>query len=184
MGDPQAALDAANKARAFVEEAARRAEPNEHDYVRSGWLLAAAHIAMAQQGTDLEQHLEKADRYLSDAMSRCRRNDLVGFEPDLLVTSARWSLLAGKPDVAAQFARDALAIADRCDYRLKKAEAHNFLARLAVESGDTQTAQASAEIAWNCADCDGDPYCYKPARDQADKILVELGVKPATAQAA
>ncbi len=180
MGDHQAALDAANKSRAFVEEAARRAEPNEHDYVRSGWLLGAAHVAMAQDATDHKQHhLDKAERYLSDAMSRCRRNDLVGFEPDLLVTLARWNRLAGKPELAAKSARDALAIADRCDYRLKKAEAHNFLARLAVESGDTQTAQASAEIAWNCADCDGEPYCYKPARDEADRMLVELGVKPA-----
>jgi len=185
MGDPQSALDAANKSRAFVEEAARRAEPNEHDYVRSGWLLGAAHVAMAQQAADQRQHhLDKAECYLSDAMSRCRRNDLVGFEPDLLVTWARWNRLAGKPEVAAKFARDALAIADRCDYRLKKAEAHNFLARLAFESGDTQTALASAQIAWNCADCDGDPYCYKPARDEADEMLVELGVKPATAQAA
>jgi len=41
-----------------------------------------------------------------------------------------------------------------------------------------QTALASAQIAWNCADCDGDPYCYKPARDEADLMLVELGVKP------
>ncbi len=182
MGDAQAALDAANKSRAFVEEAARRAEPNEHDYVRSGWLLGAAHVAMAQEATDRKQHhLDEAQRYLSDAMSRCRRNDLVGFEPDLLVTWARWNRLAGKPELAAKSARDALAIADRCDYRLKKAEAHNFLARLAVESGDTQTAQASAEIAWNCADCDGEPYCYKPARDEADEMLVELGVKPAPA---
>ena len=180
MADPQAALDAANKARAFVEEAGRRAEPNEHDYVRSGWLLGAAHVAMAQEATDLKQgHLDDAERYLSDALSRCRRNDLVGFAPDLLVTWARWNRLAGNPELAAKSARDALAIADRCDYRLKKAEAHNFLARLAVESGDTQTAQASAEIAWNCADCDGEPYCYKPARDEADQMLVELGVKPA-----
>ena len=182
MGDSHAALDAAKKSRAFVEEAARRAEPNEHDYVRSGWLLGAAHVAMAQEcADDKQRHLDDAERYLSDALSRCRRNDLVGFGPDLLVTWARWNRLAGKPDLAAKSARDALAIADRCDYRLKKAEAHNFLARLAVESGDKQTAQASAEISWNCADCDGEPYCYKPARDEADKILVELGVKPAPA---
>ncbi len=179
MGDSRAALAAANKSRAFVEEAARRAEPNEHDYVRSGWLLGAAHVAMAQEATDSRQrHLDDAERYLSDALSRCRRNDLVGFVPDLLVTWARWNRLAGNPERAAKSARDALAIADRCDYRLKKAEAHNFLARLAVESGDAKTAQASAQIAWNCADCDGEPFCYKPARDEADAMLVELGVKP------
>jgi hypothetical protein len=135
---------------------------------------------MALDATDDKQsHLDDAQRYLTDALSRCRRNDLVGFEPDLLVTWARWNRLAGKPELAAKTTRDALAIADRCDYRLKKAEAHNFLAQLAIESGDKQTARGSAEIAWNCADCDGEPYCYKPARDEADAMLVELGVKPA-----
>ena len=185
MGDSGAALDAAKKSRAFVEEAARRAEPNEHDYVRSGWLLGAAHVAMItktrKDSGDTAGHLDDAERYLRDALSRCRRNDLVGFEPDLLLTWARWHRLAGKQEQASRIARDALAIADRCDYRLKKAEAHNFLARLAVEDGESRTAQGSAEIAWNCADCDGREWCYKPARDEAEAMLVELGVMPAPA---
>ena len=186
MGDAGAALEAAKKSRAFVEEVARRAEPNEHDYVRSGWLLGAAHVAMINgiQGMkkghpDTKMHLDEAERYLRDALSRCRRNDLVGFEPDLLLTWARWHRLAGKQEAASRIARDALAIADRCDYRLKKAEAHNLLARLSMEAGETRTAQGSAEIAWNCADCDGQEWCYKPARDEADAMLVELGVNPA-----
>ena len=178
MHDPEAALDAATKARALVEEAARRAEPNEHDYVRSGWLLGSAYLAMARAGRgDQTRHLEGAERYLRDAMSRCRRNDLVGFEPDLLLAWARWHRLSGKPESAARIARSALAIADRCDYRLKKAEAHNCLAWLAIESSDTLTAQGSAEIAWNCADCDGEPWYYKAARDEAEAILGALGVR-------
>jgi tetratricopeptide (TPR) repeat protein len=178
MHDPESALEAAQKSRALVEEAARRTEPNEHDYVRSGWLLGAACLAMARAGKgEKKGHLDQAQRYLDDALSRCRRNDLVGFEPDLLLAWSRWHRLSGDPESAARVARDALAIADRCDYRLKKAEAHNCLAWLAIESGDALTAQGSAEIAWNCADCDGPPWSYKAARDEAESILGALGVK-------
>ncbi|MHC4774707.1 MAG: hypothetical protein ACYTBR_05485, partial [Planctomycetota bacterium] len=148
MGEPQAALDAARKARAFVEESARRTEPDEHDFVRSGWLLGAALVASAAAGDgETEAQLNEAERYLTDALSRCRRGDLVGFEPDLFLTWARWHRLKGSRQEAARLAGDALALAQRCEYRLKLAEIHNFRARLALDASNKSAARDEARLA-------------------------------------
>ncbi len=185
MRDPAAALDAARKSRAFVEEIARRKEPDEHDYVRSGWLLGAAHIAAAESAQEgREDHTRDAERYLSDAMSRCRRADLVGFEPDLLLTWAKWHRLAGRSREAAEIAADALAVSLRCEYRLKEAEVHNFLARLALEAGDRNRACHWAKRAADRARCDGPPHAYQAALDESERILAEAGGKQPSAQAA
>jgi tetratricopeptide (TPR) repeat protein len=178
MGEPEAALDAARKARAFVEESARRTEPDDHDYVRSGWLTGAALLAAVAAGHgEADQQLEEAERYLADALSRCRRGDLIGFEPDLFLTWARWHRARGKADEAARYARDALALAERCEYRLKLAEVHNFLARLALDASDKTTAREHVRLARDCARCDGEPFCYRPALDEAGAIAAELGEK-------
>ncbi len=185
MLDPAAALDAARKSRAFVEEVARRAEPNEHDYVRSGWLLGAAHIAAAESEKEgREQHTSDAERYLTDAMSRCRRADLVGFEPDLLLTWAKWHRLAGRSREAAEIAADAMAVALRCEYRLKEAEIHNFLSRLALEAGDRNRACLWANRAADRAKCDGPPHAYQAALDESERLLAEAGGKRPAAAAA
>jgi hypothetical protein len=68
-----------------------------------------------------------------------------------------------------------LAIADRCEYRLKQAEIHNFLGRVALERGEREVAKEHAERARERAWCDGPPYCYKPALDEAEGLLRELG---------
>ncbi len=175
MNDAAAALDAAKKSRAFVEEVARRSEPDDHDYVRSGWLLAASYVAMAAEAPgDAASHLAEAERYLTDALSRCKRGDLVGFEPDLLLTSAKWHRASGKLAEAARIAGDAMSIAMRCEYRLKRAEGLNFMARLAQDAGDANNARKSAEMARDAAGCDGPPHCYQPALDEAEAILAEL----------
>ncbi len=175
MGDAFAALDAARKSRAFVEELARRGELNEHDYVRTGWLLGAAHTAKAAQGgDDVKSNLEDADRYLRDALARCRRCDLVGFEPDLLLTSARWHQLSGKTAEAKRVAGEALVVSRRCEYRLKEAEAQNFLGRLALAGRDREAAQGWAEAARDCARCDGDEFTYKAALDEAEALLADI----------
>ncbi|MHC4416543.1 MAG: hypothetical protein ACYS0G_14820 [Planctomycetota bacterium] len=182
MGDPEAALDAARKARAFVEEAARRTEPDEHDFVRSGWLLGASLVATAaSDGQDAQTHLPEAERYLADALARCRRGNLVGFEPDLLLVWSKWQHASGRAEEAARGAEAALAIADRCSYRLKQAEVQNFLARLALERGDRAGARERAELARERARCDGPPYCYQPAMDGAEALLRELEGGPRAA---
>jgi hypothetical protein len=40
------------------------------------------------------------------------------------------------------------------------------------------TARKEAKIVKERAWCDGPPYCYKPALDEAEKMLKELGAEP------
>lgn len=184
MGDADAAVDAARKSRALVEESARRLEPDEHDYVRSGYLIAASLVAQGAGADDAGPHLDEAERYLSDAMSRCRRGDMVGFEPDLLLTQAKWFRLAGRADEARGAADDALAIAVRCEYRLKEAEIHNVVARLALGAKDRHGATEHARLALERAECDGAPYRYRPALEEAERLLEDAEAKKKQAAAA
>jgi hypothetical protein len=60
---------------------------------------------------------------------------------------------------------------------LAQAGIHNFLARLALDAGDHETAREHADIAEERAWCDGPPHCYKPALNEAEAMLKELGAK-------
>jgi tetratricopeptide (TPR) repeat protein len=95
------------------------------------------------------------------------------FEPDILLAWARWHRAAGHAQEARECAEEALQIANRCEYRLVQADAHNLLARLALDEGDFKEAQKHATIARERAWCDGPPHCYKPALDEAEKLLAE-----------
>ena len=67
-----------------------------------------------------------------------------------------------------------LSTADRAEYRLVQADCHNFLARLALDSGDKDAARKEAGVARERARCDGPPHSYKPALDEADRLLAQL----------
>ena len=69
-------------------------------------------------------------------------------------------------------------MADRCEYRLQQADIHNFLARLALDAGDRPAAGEHAIIGYERAWCDGPPHCYKPALEEATRLLAELGEPP------
>jgi hypothetical protein len=120
----------------------------------------------------------QAEEHLTEALTRCRRINMVDHEPDILLAWARWHHAARHTDHARQDAQEALAIAARCEYRLKQAEIHNFLARLALEGGEREAAKGHAATAYQRAWCDGPPHCYKPALDEAAGTLRELGVEP------
>jgi hypothetical protein len=125
------------------------------------------------QGKDLTN----AATQLTEALRRCRRINMVDHETDVLLTWGRWHYARGDAQGAKMNAEEALALADRCEYRLAQAEIHNFLARLALDAGDRETAWEHAETARERAWCDGPPYCYKPALDEAEGMLKELGAK-------
>jgi tetratricopeptide (TPR) repeat protein len=165
MGDASTALEATQKAHAIATS-----RHNERDRVVSEWLLGAA---LLMEGKDLNT----ANTHLAEALTRCRRINLVELEPDILLEWARWHRAKGNADDAKSYADEALAIADRCEYRLAQADIHNFLARLALDAGDRDKARKEAEIAKERAWCDGPPHCYKPALDEAEKMLKELGAK-------
>ena len=149
--------------------------------VHTEWLLGAAHRALG--------HLSEAESHLTEALTRCRRVNLVELEPDILLGMARlrWAQAQGDKVTGEEsmrlrkealgLAREALAIADRCEYRLKQADIHNFLAQVALEKGDRKGARKHAEIAKERAWCDGPPHCYKPALEEAERILESCGGK-------
>jgi tetratricopeptide (TPR) repeat protein len=118
-----------------------------------------------------------AEACLSEAIKRCRRINLVEFEPDILLAWGCWHYARGNAQEAQTYAEEALAIAGRCQYRLKQAGIHNFLARLALEASRRTEARKHSEIARERAWCDGPQYCYKPALDEAEKMLMELGAE-------
>jgi tetratricopeptide (TPR) repeat protein len=154
---PKEAIEAARKARQLAHD-----ERVERDIIRAEWLLGWALIE--QSPADTEQHL-------TEALTRCRRINNVDHEPDILLAWARWHRASGHSKEAGECVSDALAIADRCEYRLVQADAHNLLARLALDADERAEARRHAEIGKERAWCDGPPHCYKPALDAAEKLL-------------
>ena len=172
MGEAKAALAAASRARELADEVGRILFPMESDIIRAEWLLGAAHVALASgEGKPQDQALAEAERHLTKAINRCRGINLVELEPDILLAWARWRRARGDPQQARRDAEEALAITDRCEYRLKQADARNLLAQLALDDGDSKAARQHAKIARDHAWCGGPPHCYKPALDEAEGLL-------------
>ena len=107
-----------------------------------------------------------AQPHLNKTLTRCRRVNLVELEPSILLV---WARLHQDREPAQR----ALAIADRCEYRLDQADIHNFLARLALDSGKPAEAREHAQKAKDCAYCDGPPHYYKPAYEEAKRLRIE-----------
>jgi hypothetical protein len=72
-------------------------------------------------------------------------------------------------------AEEALAIAERCEYRLAQADIHNFLAHEAIEAGDRRTAEKHAEIAYEPAWCDGPPPLLQTGAGAGGEIVEGVG---------
>jgi len=71
------------------------------------------------------------------------------------------------------------AVADWREHRLKQADIHNFLALLDLEAGNLTGARDHAEIAKERAYCDGPPHHYKPAYEEAERLLADLAARGA-----
>ena len=171
MGRAEAALEAASQSRQLAD-----AVGNEADIIWAEWLLGAALVALAPEAIDeQDKTLAEAESHLTEALTRCRRINLVELEPDILLAWAGWHRAQGDNPRAREQAQAALAIADRSEYRLKQADIHNFLAWLSLEEGAWEAARAHAEAAQERARCDGPPHAYQPALDEAELLLKELG---------
>ncbi|MCP4415426.1 MAG: hypothetical protein GY805_02315 [Chloroflexi bacterium] len=48
------------------------------------------------------------------------------------------------------------------------------MAQLALSTDQPQVARSHAQQAHNLATCDGPPYTYKPALDEAERLLAEI----------
>jgi tetratricopeptide (TPR) repeat protein len=162
------ALVAARRALELADQTTRTRYAVERDYVRAHWLLGAAHWA--------DGNLDEADRRLSEALTRCRRINLVEFEAYILLDLARLRAETGNREDALRLAQEVLLITERCGYVLQGTDVHLFLAEMALEDGDKQEALEHAQKARQLATCDGPPDCtYKVAYDEAGALLARLG---------
>ena len=79
------------------------------------------------------------------------------------------------PEEAKTQAEEALLITERSGYVLQGADVHLFLAQYALEQEkDREKAKELAERAKELATCDGPPYYYKVAYEEAERMLEEL----------
>ncbi|MGD0551625.1 MAG: DUF4062 domain-containing protein [Sedimentisphaerales bacterium] len=172
MNEPETALNALDKAKQSWKAWAKTEYPIERDLVQILWLSGTA----KRQIPDLVA----AEVDLNDALSRCRRIRLVESEADILLELAKlhYQKATGKNKhliaQAKDLAGEAIEIADRCEYRLKQADIHNFLAEMALAESDKATARKHAEIAKERAYCDGPPCAYQKALDTATHLLAQL----------
>jgi len=177
--DPETGLKAAQRAWKLAYGFGRAGYRFQRDIIRAEWLLGEARVALAKEERGREDKaLADPEGQLTNALEDCRRINLVEQEMDILLARARLYLAKGDVKRTLEDAEEALAIADRCEYRLKQADCHNFLGSLAMDEGDKNEAKKQAKIAYERAWCDGPPHCYKPALDEAKKMLKELGAKP------
>ncbi|PSB31923.1 toll/interleukin-1 receptor domain-containing protein [Stenomitos frigidus] len=169
MGETESAamaLTAAQRSLALADEFARTSYPVEHFYVRSHWLLGAAHR--------VNGNLTESDHHLSEALTRCRAINVVDHEADILLALARLRVDQGQPDEALRLAEEAQAIAERSGYVLRGADVQLFLAERALGRGERAQALAYARQARALATCDGGEYTYKVTYDAAERLLQQL----------
>lgn len=143
--------------------------PYINDKVTTEWLLGLSYL----QAGDLS----RAEVHINDASTYCKEACYVELEPDILLSKARWYFSAKKNiHVAVKTAKDALAIASKCGYKLKQADILGFLGELALTDGDRSVAEKYALAAFSAAWCDGPPHYYKRALLDAKVILEKLNV--------
>ncbi|MCO5195907.1 MAG: hypothetical protein M9930_21825, partial [Anaerolineae bacterium] len=163
QGQADTAAEAAREALRLADEDARTRYPHERDYVECYWLLGWAALA--------QQQFDDAQRHLDTALRRCRAINMVDHEPRILLAHARLAVARAKPQQALDFLQEAQTIAERAGYVLDLADIHNLRAQLARDSGDRTLARRHAQLARDYAWCDGPPYAYQVALDEAERLL-------------
>ncbi|HNE06069.1 MAG TPA: tetratricopeptide repeat protein, partial [Anaerolineales bacterium] len=152
-----------------------RSNPNPRDYTRGLWLLGAAYRA--------NNELTLAEENLSKALNLCRQINLVDHEANILLDLARLRYAQGDFKDAQEKASEALVITERCGYVLQGADVNLFLATLALDGyklqvtssmSDKEAARYHAQEALKLATCDGPPYYYKVAYEEAEQLLARL----------
>ena len=109
--------------------------------------------------------LKEAEDHLNEALVRDRRINLVEFEPDILLEHAKLRFKQGHLAETLKLAKEALGIADRCEYRLKQADIRNFLTEVYLASNHLSKAKQHVKIAKERAECG-----YVPAMKKAEEL--------------
>jgi hypothetical protein len=132
--------------------------------IQAGWILGAAY-RYNKEYTLAEQHL-------MESLTHCRSINLVNGEADILLDVARLRYDQKHFEEAKSLAEEALTITERCGYSLQGADANLFLAQHALEQEkDRAKAKEYAQAARKLAYCDGPPYYYKVAYQEAERML-------------
>jgi len=161
------AIEILHKSLEYADKWARKQYPMVVDYVWAHWLLGAAYRA--------NNDLTLAEENLSKALNLCRQINLVEVEADILLDVARLRYAQGDFKDAQEKASDALVITERCGYVLQGADVNLFIAQYTLEQEqDKVKAKEYAEEAKKLATCDGPPYYYKVAYDEAVAMLASL----------
>ena len=97
--------------------------------------------------------------------------DLARLSFDYVLSSSAQDMLAHF-DEAKFLANEALLVTERCDYVLQGSDVNLLLAQYALEQEkDKVKAKAYAEEALKSATCDGPPYYYEVAYEEAEMFL-------------
>ncbi|MBC7877392.1 MAG: hypothetical protein H7Y59_09510 [Anaerolineales bacterium] len=137
------------------------------DLLDANWLLGISNLAMGE--------LLSAKKYLNKALSICRSINSVDIEANILLGLASLFYTQGNFSESFLIADEALTITIRCGYVLQGADVNLFLAQYALEQEqDKVKAKEYAESALKLAYCDGPPYYYKVAYDEAERMLEKL----------
>lgn len=158
------ALEAAQRALELTEEFTRRHYAVERDYVRSYWLLGAAHR--------VNSNTDQAYEYLNTALTRCRQTNMIDHEAEILLEMAKLRAATSHRTEARQAAEQARAIAERSNYVLQGADIYLFLASLAHAEGDRQAAQQYAQVARSLAAGENpSSHVYRVALGQTQRFF-------------
>ncbi|HET9913635.1 MAG TPA: tetratricopeptide repeat protein [Anaerolineales bacterium] len=162
----KSAIECASRALELADKQAKDI-PVPRDYVRAYWLLGAAYRA--------NNDLTLAEENLSKALNQCRQINMVDHEANILLDLARLRYAQGDFKEAQEKASEALVITQRSGYVLQGADVNLFLAQYALEQEKDKTkAKEYAKTALKLATCDGPPYYYKVAYEEAERLLEKL----------
>jgi tetratricopeptide (TPR) repeat protein len=170
-------VECAQRALELADEQAKDI-PIPRDYVRAYWLLGSAYRA--------NNELTLAEENLSKSLNLCRQINMVDHEANILLDLARlsfdYALCSASGSAQDELFKDAqekafeaLVITERSGYVLQGADVNLFLAQYALEQEkDKVKAKAYAESALKLAYCDGPPYYYKVAYEEAERMIARL----------
>lgn len=154
------ALAQARQALEFVEEMRVKHFPNTLRFVRAYWLLGETLVQCRLSNAKIEtesfkihfydeyfqervealelkkgNELELAARCIDEALRRCRKTNMVDFEPDILLARVRLQLAKKKQTAAVEKEiKEAMDIALRAGYRLDLADLHLFCGQVLLEA--------------------------------------------------
>jgi hypothetical protein len=157
----------------FARRAAEIADNDEYemDRIRAKCLLGTVLSATAQPGTpQRDEMLREAEDLLKHARALCVRIRFIELEVEVDLAYARWFAACGHLDEARESGAEALALARKCEYRLKQAEIHLALAEFAEAASDHLEARAHLDKANEAAACDGGPARHQRVIERASEL--------------